>query len=130
MWERVDRPLLAHAIEALDVAGVSELLAAGEDPNGRDPASGGSLLHLAVEAPIDVPGQTGRELVFPSETFVRLLLEAGADPNAPNHLGWTALDEAVFPLAVACRTEYHPAAAALLRSAGARHSERGKLEAG
>ena len=58
-----------------------------------------------IEAPLDAAAWSG------NAEAVRLLLAAGADVNAKNGLGWTALHEAV--------RLGHPDVAELLRAHGA-----------
>ena len=65
-----------RAVENLDVKSLELLLAAGADPNERDPADGMSLLHLAIDAERDTAAQTGEPLTV---DVTAALLTAGAD---------------------------------------------------
>ena len=71
---------MAYLVEAVrrgDVQEVARLLAAGADPNVRDP-DGDAPLHIAAE-------QCRADLA-------ELLLKHGADPNAKNNEGKTPAD--------------------------------------
>jgi uncharacterized protein len=110
---------LSEAVGDVDIDLVRRLLASGANPNEMDPFDGWTLLHYAVDREADAYAQDGvsdRPGHPPSAILVKLLLEAGADPNLADKQGRTALD-------IAARMDYHPAAAAILRQFGARSGE-------
>lgn len=70
-------------------------LAAGGNPNLSAPRSGFTLLQLAIRGPIINPGDGYHRGPLPErEKPVKMLLEAGADPNLADAAGETALNAA------------------------------------
>lgn len=65
---------LEIAVDLGATAGITTLLESGADPNARNAATGGTALHRAREAEV-----------------ARQLLDAGANPDAPDGLGRTPL---------------------------------------
>lgn len=85
------------------------LLSKGADPNNyRENGTGNTLLHLASQrkrtrspelrkAVREVTGKFARKKVNRDYSMAKILIENGADINAVNNQGWTALHTAVKP---------------------------------
>lgn len=112
-----------------DYESLRELLHNGADPNQCD-EQGIPVLHLVIDSEADAYAQDGTtdrrnwlgQGSPPSGALVKLLLDAGADPNLKDGKGRTPLDWAMgFSIDVEASSPddfYHPCAVEILKAAG------------
>lgn len=87
---------LHAAVEHMNLSAIRHLIAAGADINAPDSSlSGARPLHLAVDIECEEclrRQDAGEADAIPVSTASKLLWDAGANPELPDHDGRTAID--------------------------------------